>query len=428
MNYEPKVMRRIALLLPIVILLCSCKPSATASDGDLQGAAAASGSLSSSQQQDIYTTGTIDTLMMDSKYFGFKRKVFVYLPPSYPYYDSRDYDVVYTTDAQTMQEFFMVCSWPLFQERYKWFIVVGICSPQTEEYSRQDDFLPNDSATISSYDGHGGHSGDLMKFVGEELMPYIHSHYRVTARSLGIGHSLGASFMMQSLMDSDPFTDYFFLSPNMTFGRDKLLLASRFCHYTFDANKRRFLFFSDAGEERFGWASWKPAREMVYRHLDAGQLPRNVVWRRKSYPDYGHLTSLPQALRDAYHSYFEYIDSIGSLASRDIAMLSEETYRKHIEIVVKDARQDVCIAGNQRALGMWNPCMVKLEHVNDSVRSIDVDLHLPAMFKFTLGSWDYECCLDNAEDGETLQINSTERTTYRYNLNEWVGTSDDANP
>ena len=70
--------------------------------------------------------------------------------------------MVYTTDAQTMEQFFMTCAWPLFQNKYKWFIVVGICSPQTETYSRQDDFLPNDSATIKSYDGHGGHSEKLM--------------------------------------------------------------------------------------------------------------------------------------------------------------------------------------------------------------------------------------------------------------------------
>lgn len=68
-------------------------------------------------------------------------------------------------------------------------------------------------------------------------MPYIRNHYRVTERSLGIGHSLGASFMMQSLINCAPFTDYFFLSPNMTFGKDRKLLAAQFCNYKFDTNK-----------------------------------------------------------------------------------------------------------------------------------------------------------------------------------------------
>lgn len=150
-------MKQIAFIFSIILLLCSCKSSESTNSN-----------ITLFQEKDIYTTGRIDTLMLKSKYFNFKRKVFVRLPPSYPYYDAQDFDVIYTTDAQTMEEFFMACAWPLFQKEPKWYIVVGICSPQTEAYSRQDDFLPNDSATIKSYQGHGGQAENLMKFVKEE--------------------------------------------------------------------------------------------------------------------------------------------------------------------------------------------------------------------------------------------------------------------
>ena len=331
-------MKRIVFLFSIVLMLCSCKSFEDHSNEKAVGtykngyilnlnkeivATYRNGYVFSEKalgtpndyglglEQDIYTTGKIDTLMLKSKYFDFKRKVFVYLPPFYPYFDANDFDVVYTTDAQTMEQFFMTCAWPLFQNKYKWFIVVGICSPQTETYSRQDDFLPNDSATIKSYDGHGGHSEKLMDFVKYELIPYIRSHYRTTERSLGVGLSLGASFMMQCLMNGNPFTDYFFLSPNLTFGNDRLMLASQFCNYKFDVNKRCYLFFSDAGEERLshGWRAWKPAREMVYHYLDTQQLPSNIVWKRKSYLNYNHLTSFPMALHDAYQGYFDRVSS-----------------------------------------------------------------------------------------------------------------------
>ena len=409
--------KQIVFFFSIALLFCPCKSFANTGD-------------KKAVEQDIYTTGRIDTLMLDSKYFDFKRKVFVYLNPLYLYFDATDFDVVYTTDAQTMEQFFMASAMPSFQNQSKWFIVVGICSPQTMQYSRQDDFLPNDSATIRSFYGHGGHSGDLMKFVQYELMPYIRSHYRTTERSLGIGHSLGASFMMQCLMNGNPFTDYFFLSPNLTFGEDKLLLAKQFCHYTFDTNKRCYLFFSDAGEERQSerqsprWEAWKPAREMVYQYLDTRQLPGNVVWQKKSYLNYDHLTSYPSALGDAYQGYFDYLDAVKALAAGDTTALSAQTYRKHIEIVVKDAKQEVYITGNQPALGMWNPGLIKLEHVNDSVRSIDVDLHLPALFKFTLGSWKYDAVFANSLYGGNLEINNTDRQTYRYILTDWMDTGD----
>lgn len=406
-------MKRLVFFFSIALLLCPCR--ALANTGDERVA-----------EQDIYITGHIDTLMLESEYFDFKRKVFVYLPPLYRYFDATDFDVVYTTDAQTMEQFFMAAAMPSFQNQSKWFIVVGICSPQMMWYSRQDDFLPNDSATIRSHYGRGGHSGDLMNFVRYELMPYIRSHYRTTERSLGIGHSLGASFMMQCLMNGNPFTDYFFLSPNLTFGEDKLLLATQFCNYKFDADKLCYLFFSDAGEERQSdrWEPWKPAREMVYQYLDSRQLPRNIVWQRKSYLDYDHLTSYPSALNDAYQGYFDYIDAVKALAAGDTTALSEQTYRKHIEIVVKDARQEVYITGNQASLGMWNPGLIKLQHVNDSVRAIDVDVHLPALFKFTLGTWKYDAVFANSFYGGNLEINNTERQTYRYILTDWMNTED----
>lgn len=261
------------------------------------------------------------------------------------------------------------------------------------------------------------------------MIPYIRSHYRTTERSLGVGHSLGASFMMQCLMNGNPFTDYFFLSPNLTFGNDRLMLASQFCNYKFDVNKRCYLFFSDAGEERLShrWRAWKPAREMVYHYLDTQQLPSNIVWKRKSYLNYNHLTSFPMALHDAYQGYFDYIDSIKSLATNDTTTLSKQVYRKHIKIVVKDAKQEVYITGNQKSLGMWNPGLIKLKHINDSIRAIDIDLHLPALFKFTLGSWKYEAGFENSYYGDNLEINNTERKNYRYILTEWMNIEDDEN-
>ena len=107
--------------------------------------------------------------------------------------------------------------------------------------------------------------------------------------------------------------------------------------------------------------------------------------------------------------------------------LSKQVYRKHIEIVVKDAKQEVYITGNQKSLGMWNPGLIKLKHINDSIRAIDVDLHLPALFKFTLGSWKYEAGFENSYYGDNLEINNTERKNYRYILTEWMNIEDDEN-
>lgn len=121
-------------------------------------------------------------------------------------------------------------------------------------------------------------STDEEKVVGTYKNGYVLNSNKEIVATYRNGY-----FMMQGLMNSNLFTDYFFLSPNLTLGKNKLLLATQFCNYKFDVNKRRYLFFSDAGEERQSrnWYAWKPAREMVYHYLDAQQLPNNIVWKRK---------------------------------------------------------------------------------------------------------------------------------------------------
>lgn len=99
--------------------------------------------------------------------------------------------------------------------------------------------------------------------------------------------------------------------------------------------------------------------------------------------------------------------------------MSKETYHKHIEIVVKDAKDEIYITGNQPALGNWDAGKIKMKHVNDSIRAIDVDLHLPAQFKFTKGSWKEEAIFDSSVSGLNQVINSKERTNYIYKVYEW---------
>lgn len=264
---------------------------------------------------------------------------------------------------------------------------------------------------------------DLAKFIKEELQPYIRSHYRTTEHSLGIGHSLGASFMAYALINNDPFDDYFLLSPNFAYGKDHMLLAQQFVNYQFGMDKNRFLYFSDAGEENepYEWTAWKPARELVYAYLTSGKIPNNVVYEQKSYTDYDHYSSFPIALLDAYKDYFLYRDSMFNVANaQDNSTLSNETYKKHIEIIVTDPKQEVFITGNQESLGNWEPSKIKLKHINDSVRAIDVELRLPAQFKFTLGDWSKEASFKNSYYGANLVVNCKSRLSYIYKLKEWL--------
>jgi len=66
--------------------------------------------------------------------------------------------------------------------------------------------------------------------------------------------------------------------------------------------------------------------------------------------------------------------------------MSTEMYRTTIKVQVPNKEDVVHIAGNQKNLTNWNS-VLKLKKVSDYERKITLDLHFPAVFKLTRGTW-----------------------------------------
>ena len=79
--------------------------------------------------------------------------------------------------------------------------------------------------------------------------------------------------------------------------------------------------------------------------------------------------------------------------------MDDKLYPVHIELAGSTVEGDVYITGNQPALADWNPEGVKMQVLNDTTRVIDLNLRLPAEFKFTKGSWDYQYFIENGDPG-----------------------------
>ncbi len=91
-----------------------------------------------------------------------------------------------------------------------------------------------------------GNYENFKKFLREDVFPYINSNYRTSGHTLAVGHSLGASFILNALASEEMFDDYIALSPN--FMEDKNKFADNFLSYNFNNGKLRFLFLSMANE------------------------------------------------------------------------------------------------------------------------------------------------------------------------------------
>ena len=369
-------------------------------------------------KQDVKVT----ELSMKSKFYDFEREILVYTPLGFDKYTATDYDVFYVFDAQERGKFDLVhCLMELGDtyltvDRGKEFIIVGVCSPFIPEiyFTRNTDFLPMPIHEIGkgqfSVEGCYGRSGDLKKFLKQELMPYIEKTYNATGRKIGVGHSLGASFVLDCMITDDLFDDYIALSPNCCY--DEFRVASDLEQYPFkNHNEPRFIFTS-MGSERAGFGEkWHQGWVRASAFLsDKSNFPNNTIVSVKNYPDYNHQTVYLPSLQDALNQYLEY--SVSFLPQ----FTSKETYPIHIELQGKALKGDVYITGNQAELANWEAKGIKMTHVNDSTCAIDLLLHLPAYFKFTRGDWDHEAFLENSWPGRNIIIYKPEPKARIYRL------------
>lgn len=346
---------------------------------------------------------------LSSKYFPFNRQVLIYTPENYDEQTESEYDVIYVLDSQSRSSFDLVHSlmhYSVQTDNDMNFIVVGIVSlfmPEIE-YNRNNDFLPipHSQKMISNYYGS---SDKFKKFIKDELMPYIDENYRTTKHSLGIGHSLGASFVLDALASDELFDDYIAISPN--FGWDKNRFAHSFMNYNYNNNKCRFIYISMGNEsEATGWPKeWRPAWDMVKKFIDTATIPKYIKIKTSEFPNYEHNKVYLPALMESLTDYVIYRHNP---ISNDSAL-----YPVHIELSGTSITGNVYITGNQSALADWNPQGIKMRKINDTTYSIDLELRLPVEFKFTQGSWDNQIWITNGNTGNQ-RISLPSKATKHY--------------
>ncbi|MFG6427542.1 MAG: hypothetical protein K1W14_14250 [Muribaculaceae bacterium] len=345
--------------------------------------------------------------------FPFDREIFIYTPPYYNERNQSEYDVVYVFDAQWRAEFALtygileVCQNMDVDADIFPFIVVGITSPTTPEYQRSNDFLPVPTNATYQSNLYGNYE-NFKKFLREDVFTYINSHYRTSGHTLAIGHSLGASFVLNALASEDMFDDYIALSPN--FIEDNFKLADNFINYDFNNGKPHFLFLTMSNEsEETGWpAEWRQGWDLVKSKMESAHIPESVRIFFKEYPHLTHMTCFVECLMDALPLY--------SMYRLNTTFNNDKLYPVHITLDAPYAEGDVYITGNQESIINWNPMGLKMNKNEDNTYSIDLNLRLPAEFKFTQGSWESQIIPANACIGN-LRIYSPEKTTKHYVAN-----------
>jgi predicted alpha/beta superfamily hydrolase len=171
-----------------------------------------------------------DTTSYYSEYFKARRKIKISVPSEYAANPNRRYKVIYLFDAQSTVLYDFVKSTLSFLKIYNnsYFdpvILVGV-----ETRNRHFEFLPKHSNTQpkpGNYPAAGG-ADTLALSLEKELIPFINKNYRTTGFTIGIGHSLGGTFVTYTLLKFPSiFNAAIAVSPNYIYDNNQIITISK---------------------------------------------------------------------------------------------------------------------------------------------------------------------------------------------------------
>ncbi|MDB4911331.1 MAG: esterase [Gemmatimonadetes bacterium] len=164
-----------------------------------------------------------DTLTVPSRALGEARRINVHTPPNYAASAAARFPVLYMPDGGLDEDFPHVVNTVdslIKLGAIRPVIVVGV--PNTQR--RRDLTGPTRVATDSAIAPHVGGSAAFRRFLRDELMPAIDSHYRTTPERAIVGESLAGLFVVETfLREPTLFDHYVAFDPSLWWNRAALV-------------------------------------------------------------------------------------------------------------------------------------------------------------------------------------------------------------
>lgn len=162
-----------------------------------------------------------ETRTLQSTVLNEKRLLNIYLPLNYD--SSKAYPIIYLLDGSMHEDFLHIVGLVQFfnlQMNMPASIVVGIANvDRKRDFTHHTDLkdLKKDYPTT-------GHSAPFIRFLEEELLPYINSQYKTTDTRYLIGQSLGGLLATEILLHKRSlFSHYLIVSPSLWWDDESML-------------------------------------------------------------------------------------------------------------------------------------------------------------------------------------------------------------
>jgi predicted alpha/beta superfamily hydrolase len=180
------------------------------------------GQVITNAQSSGYLTciGVTDSLY--SNVLGESRDIYIQIPDNYHDNIIKQYPVAYILDGEvflpTVNNVLNFYSGGFMPEM----VLVGISNAN----HRTRDLTTSKITTNYGmpYNEENGEAINFLKFIEEELIPYVESQYRVTNYKTFIGHSYGGLFTIYTLLNRpNLFSNYIAIDPSLDWDNQKLL-------------------------------------------------------------------------------------------------------------------------------------------------------------------------------------------------------------
>jgi hypothetical protein len=237
--------------------------------------------------------GKVHTLK--SQILSEDRTLYIYLPRDHesseelvPVLYLLDGDMLFNYTAATVDYYINTYRIPRM-------MVVGIGSTD-----RSRDFTPTKGRTQDGSPATGGGADVFLRYMKEELFPYIDENYRTRRYRAIIGHSLGGLFVIHALLtEPDLFGAYMALSPFLAWDNGVLVQsAETFFKETQSLNKLLYVANESVSREQLS----KPIDEFV--QLLKTRCPRGLEWEYKLYEGSDHMNLPVLGIPDGLDFFF----------------------------------------------------------------------------------------------------------------------------
>ena len=320
----------------------------------------------------------VKEITLESEELGQTREIMVYTPFGFVDNAYNYYNVIYVFDAQNRMFFDYTTSLSMLsKEAGQGSIVVGIKATYIEElfYARNHDFLPSDTKRNMGPKSKGN-AENFLKYIKNEVVPYIESNYPTLPGRTAIGHSLGASFITYALLqEPDLFDNYIAVSPNVDYDDQRLVRGLRKLNPEEFKNKKYY--YISHGDEGETWG-WGEANKNAYALLKDTLNSRKFQVTIEKHPEENHGSNFIPSVYSAMQTYYKEIRP--ELQSR----ISDEEYEVTIRLKVLDEKDQIYITGNQESLANWKSDQVKMEQIAPLMREITLPLRDHAAVAFYL--------------------------------------------